>query len=134
MKTRLFTLCISCVLLVMAASANAQFVLSTALDSVQVYTQWGREKPAKKDSPKVLVVRIENSNPQPVQVSFDINFIDDLKVVETSGVQKLTIAAGKAGKPKRMKMKFKPASYNPEDMDGVDIQMDEVLFFGKPNF
>jgi hypothetical protein len=118
----------------MATSVCAQFVLSTASDSVQVYTQWGKEKPAKKVSPKVLLVRIENSNPQTVQVSFDINFIDNLRVVETSDTQKIIVAGGKAGKPKRVKLKFKPASYNPEDIDGVDIQIEEVLFYRKVDF
>ncbi len=134
MKTRVFTLCISCLFLLMATSVCAQFVLSTASDSVQVYTQWGKEKPAKKVSPKVLLVRIENSNPQTVQVSFDINFIDNLRVVETSDTQKIIVAGGKAGKPKRVKLKFKPASYNPEDIDGVDIQIEEVLFYRKVDF
>ena len=105
---------------------EAQFVLSTASDSVQVFTQWGKEKPLKKESPKVLLMRIENANPSPVEVSFEINFIDELRVVETSNVQTVKIGAGKAGKPKKVKLKFKPANYNPEDVDGVDVSIEEV--------
>ena len=105
---------------------EAQFVLSTASDSVQVFTQWGKEKPLKKDSPKVLLMRIENANPNSVEVSFEINFIDELRVVETSNVQTVKIGAGKAGKPKKVKLKFKPAKYNPEDVDGVDVEIEEV--------
>ena len=30
--------------------AAAQFVLSTAADSVQIFTQWGKEKPMKKEN------------------------------------------------------------------------------------
>lgn len=105
---------------------EAQFVLSTASDSVQVFTQWGKEKPLKKESPKVLLMRIENANPNSVEVSFEINFIDELRVVETSNVQTVKIGAGKAGKPKKVKLKFKPASYNPEDVDGVDVEIQEV--------
>jgi hypothetical protein len=105
---------------------EAQFVLSTASDSVQVFTQWGKEKPLKKESPKVLLMRIENANPSPVEVSFEINFIDELRVVETSNVQTVKIGAGKAGKPKKVKLKFKPAKYNPEDVDGVDVEIQEV--------
>jgi hypothetical protein len=105
---------------------EAQFVLSTASDSVQVFTQWGKEKPLKKESPKVLLMRIENANPSPVEVSFEINFIDELRVVETSNVQTVKIGAGKAGKPKKVKLKFKPAKYNPEDVDGVDVSIEEV--------
>lgn len=80
----------------------------------------------KKDSPKVLQLRIENSNPAPVEVSFEINFIDELQIVETSKVQTVKISAGKPGKPKRVKLKFKPASYNPEDIDGVDVAIEAV--------
>ena len=105
---------------------EAQFVLSTASDSVQVFTQWGKEKPLKKESPKVLLMRIENANPNSVEVSFEINFIDELRVVETSNVQTVKIGAGKAGKPKKVKLKFKPAKYNPEDVDGVDVEIEEV--------
>jgi hypothetical protein len=106
--------------------AAAQFVLTTAADSVQIFTQWGKEKPMKKESPKVLLMRIENANPQPVEVRFEINFIDELRVVETSNVQTIKIGAGKAGKPKKVKLKFKPAKYNPEDVDGVDVSIEEV--------
>jgi hypothetical protein len=105
---------------------EAQFVLSTASDSVQVFTQWGKEKPLKKESPKVLLMRIENANPSPVEVSFEINFIDELRVVETSNVQTVKIGAGRADKPKKVKLKFKPAKYNPEDVDGVDVEIQEV--------
>jgi hypothetical protein len=115
-----------CAFLCTSQQASAQFVLSTAADSVQIFTQWGKEKPMKKESPKVLLMRIENTNPQPVEVSFEINFIDELKVVETSNVQKVKIGAGKAGKPKKVKLKFKPAKYNPEDVDGVDVSIEEV--------
>ena len=117
-----------------ASTAGAQFVLSTASDSVQVFTQWGKEKAAKKNSPKVLLVRLENSNPQPVQVNFEINFIDNLKVVETSGIQKIAVGPSKGGKPKRVKLKFKPASYNPDEIDGVDIQIEEVEFMDRANY
>jgi len=115
-----------CVLVLANASARAQFVLSTASDSVQIFTQWGKEKPMKKNSPKVLLMRIENSNPNPVEVVFDINFIDELKVVETSNTQKVKVGAGSADRPKRVKLKFKPAKYNSEDVDGVDVEIEEV--------
>ncbi len=105
---------------------HAQFVLSTASDSVQIFTQWGKEKAWKKSSPKVLLMRIENSNPFPVEVSFEINFIDELKVVETSNAQMVKIAGGSGGKSKRVKLKFKPANYNPEDVDGVDVEITDV--------
>ena len=109
-----------------AKCLRAQFVLSTASDSVQIFTQWGREKPMKKSSPKVLLIRIENANPQSVEVEFEINFIDDLRVVETSNLQKVKLAAAKSGKPKKVKLKFKPASYNPEDIDGVEVEIESV--------
>jgi hypothetical protein len=126
MKTTRATFLLLCVLVLANASARAQFVLSTASDSVQIFTQWGKEKPMKKNSPKVLLMRIENSNPNPVEVVFDINFIDELKVVETSNTQKVKVGAGSADRPKRVKLKFKPAKYNPEDVDGVDIEIEEV--------
>ena len=125
MKTTTFIL-ILCAFVFTWKQAAAQFVLSTAADSVQIFTQWGKEKPMKKESPKVLLMRIENSNPQSVEVSFEINFIDELRVVETSNVQTIKIGAGKAGKPKKVKLKFKPAKYNPEDVDGVDVEIEEV--------
>jgi hypothetical protein len=125
MKTTTFIL-ILCAFAFTSKQAEAQFVLSTAADSVQIFTQWGKEKPMKKESPKVLLMRIENSNPQPVEVSFEINFIDELRVVETSNVQMIKIGAGKAGKPKKVKLKFKPAKYNSEDLDGVDVEIGEV--------
>lgn len=115
MKTIRATLSFVCVLILVASQAGAQYVLSTASDSIQIFTQWGKEKPMKKSSPKVLLMRIENSNPHPVEVLFDINFIDELKVVETSNTQKVKIAGGSADRPKRVKLKFKPATYNPED-------------------
>jgi hypothetical protein len=105
---------------------RAQFVLSTASDSVQIFTQWGREKPMKKSSPKVLLMRIENANPKAVEVAFEINFIDELQVVETSNIQTVKIAGTKSGKPKKVKLKFKPASYNPEDIDSVDVEIESV--------
>jgi hypothetical protein len=71
-------------------------------------------------------MRVENSNPYPVEVSFEINFIDELKVVETSNAQMVKIAAGSGDKPKRVKLKFKPANYNPEDVDGVDVEITDV--------
>lgn len=126
MKTTRATFLLLSVLVLANASAHAQFVLSTASDSVQIFTQWGKEKPMKKSSPKVLLMRIENSNPTPVEVVFDINFIDELKVVETSNTQKVKVGAGSAGRPKRVKLKFKPAKYNPEDVDGVDVEIEEV--------
>ena len=119
-------LAMACAMHLSIQQANAQFILSTASDSVQVFTQWGKEKPMKKESPKVLLMRIENSNPFAVEVSFEINFIDELKVVETSNTQQVKIAAGKNGKPKRVKLKFKPANYNPEDVDGVDVEITAV--------
>ena len=125
MKTTTFFL-ILCAFVFTSKQAAAQFVLSAAADSVQIFTQWGKEKPMKKESPKVLLMRIENSNPQSVEVSFEINFIDELRVVETSNVQTIKIGAGKAGKPKKVKLKFKPAKYNPEDVDGVDVSIEEV--------
>ncbi|MFN5294807.1 MAG: hypothetical protein ACK5BL_04710 [Flavobacteriales bacterium] len=125
MKTTTILFCL-CAFLCTSQQASAQFVLSTAADSVQIFTQWGKEKPMKKESPKVLLMRIENANPQPVEVSFEINFIDELRVVETSNVQIVKIAASKAGKPKKVKLKFKPAKYNPEDVDGVDVSIEEV--------
>jgi len=126
MKTIRATFLLLCVLVLANASARAQFVLSTASDSVQIFTQWGKEKPMKKNSPKVLLMRIENSNPNPVEVVFDINFIDELKVVETSNTQKVKVGAGSADRPKRVKLKFKPAKYNSEDVDGVDVEIEEV--------
>jgi len=126
MKKSTFLFSLMCALMLAAGSLRAQFVLTTASDSVQIFTQWGREKPMKKDSPKVLLIRIENSNPQAVEVAFEINFIDELQVVETSNVQKVKISAGKPGKPKRVKLKFKPAQSNPEDIDGVDVAIEAV--------
>lgn len=126
MKTIRAILLVVCVLLLASVSSSAQFILSTASDSVQIFTQWGKEKPMKKSSPKVLLMRIENSNPNPVEVVFDINFIDELKVVETSNTQNVKIGAGSADRPKRVKLKFKPAKYNPEDVDGVDVEIEEV--------
>ena len=125
MKTTTFIL-ILCAFVFTSKQAAAQFVLSTAADSVQIFTQWGKEKPMKKNSPKVLLMRIENSNPKAVEVVFDINFIDELKVVETSNTQKVKVGAGSAERPKRVKLKFKPAKYNPEDVDGVDVEIEEV--------
>ena len=109
-----------------AKCLRAQFVLSTASDSVQIFTQWGREKPMKKSSPKVLLMRIENANPKAVEVAFEINFIDELRVVETSNIQTVKIPGTKSGKPKKVKLKFKPASYNPEDIDSVDVEIESV--------
>jgi hypothetical protein len=126
MKTIRAILLVVCVLLLASVSSSAQFILSTASDSVQIFTQWGKEKPMKKSSPKVLLMRIENNNPNAVEVTFDINFIDELKVVETSNTQKVKIGAGSADRPKRVKLKFKPAKYNPEDVDGVDVEIEEV--------
>jgi hypothetical protein len=126
MKTIILLLSSLLILICSAADVCGQFVLSTAADSVQIFTQWGKEKPLKKESPKVLQMRIENANPSPVEVKFEINFIDELKVVETSNVQSVKIGAGKSGKPKRVKLKFKPANYNPEDVDGVDVEIQEV--------
>ena len=126
MKTIRAILLVVCVSLLASVSSSAQFILSTASDSVQIFTQWGKEKPMKKSSPKVLLMRIENSNPNPVEVVFDINFIDELKVVETSNTQNVKIGAGSADRPKRVKLKFKPAKYNPEDVDGVDVEIEEV--------
>jgi hypothetical protein len=125
MKTTTFFL-ILCAFVFTSKQAAAQFVLSTAADSVQIFTQWGKEKPWKKESPKVLLVRIENSNPQPVEVRFEINFIDELRVVYTSNAPTVKIGAGKAGKPKKVKLKFTSANYNPEDVDGVDVEIQEV--------
>ena len=125
MKTTSFIL-ILCAFVFTSKQAAAQFVLSAAADSVQIFTQWGKEKPWKKKSPKVLLMRIENSNPQPVEVSFDINFIDELRVVYTSNAPTVKIGAGKAGKPKKVKLKFAPAKYNPEDVDEVDVEIEEV--------
>jgi hypothetical protein len=126
MKTIRVAILFVCVFVVAITTVRAQFILSTASDSVQIFTQWGKEKPMKKESPKVLLMRIENGNPLPVQVSFEINFIDELKVVETSNTQRIDLPAGKPGKPKRVKLKFKPAKYNPEDIDGVDVEILEV--------
>ena len=81
----------------------------------------------KKVSPKVLLMRIENANPHAVEVSLEINFIDELRVVETSNVQKVKVAAGKSGKPKKVKLKFKPVNYNSENVDGVDVEIQEVI-------
>ncbi|MFM7727907.1 MAG: hypothetical protein ACKO7B_14490, partial [Flavobacteriales bacterium] len=92
MKTTLLFILLSCVVLFSPTHAQAQMILATATDSVQILTQWGKEKPLKKSSPKVLLLRVENSNPQPVEVSFEVNFIDELKVVETSNVQKVQLA------------------------------------------
>jgi len=126
MKTIIQSFFVCVVLTMVSASMHAQFVLSTASDSVQIFTQWGKEKPLKKNSPKVLLLRIENSNPFPVEISFEINFIDELKVVETSNTQKVTIGAAKPDQPKRVKLKFKPAGSKPEGMDGVDIEITDV--------
>jgi hypothetical protein len=126
MKKSLLIFCIMCAFMLVGRSLRAQFVLSTASDGVQIFTQWGREKPMKKSSPKVLLMRIENENPKAVEVAFEINFIDELRVVETSNLQTITIPAGKPGKPKKKKLKFKPASYNPEDIDGVDIEIESM--------
>ena len=126
MKNTALIFCFMSALTLMGESLYAQFVLSTASDGVQIFTQWGREKPMKKSSPKVLLMRIENENPKAVEVAFEINFIDELRVVETSNVQTITIPAGKPGKPKKKKLKFKPASYNPEDVDGVDVEIESV--------
>jgi hypothetical protein len=126
MKTTTSFLGCALILILSATAVRAQFVLTAAADSVQIYSQWGKEKPMKKDSPKVLQLRIENSNPAPVEVSFEINFIDELQIVETSKVQTVKISAGKPGKPKRVKLKFKPASRNPEDIDDVDVTIEAV--------
>ena len=126
MKNTALVFCFMCALTLMGDTMRAQFVLSTASDGVQIFTQWGREKPMKKSSPKVLLIRVENENPKAVEVAFEINFIDELRVVETSNVQTITIPAGKPGKPKKKKLKFKPASYNPEDIDGVDVEIESV--------
>jgi len=80
----------------------------------------------KKGSPKVLLMRIENANPGAVEVAFEINFIDELRVVETSNMQKVKIPGSKSGKPKKVKFKFKPAAYNPEEIDSVDVQIESV--------
>lgn len=114
--------------------ADAQFILSTASDSIEIFTQWGKEKPLKKNSPKVLLMRIENANSHLAEVSFEINFIDELRVVETSNVQVVEVAGAKGGKPKKVKLKFKPANYNPENIDGVDVEIQQVVFRARAKF
>lgn len=126
MKTNVILITVFSAFLLGHEQLSAQFVLSTASENVQIYSQWGKEKPMKKESPKILQMRIENENTRPVEVSFEINFIDELKVVETSNTQLVKIGPGKPGKPKRLKLKFKPAQYKAVDVDGVDVEIIEV--------
>jgi hypothetical protein len=134
MKTPAIYFCLLLAAFSFTKPMAAQFVLSTASDSIQIFTQWGKEKPLKKNSPKVLLMRIENANSSHAEVSFEINFIDELRVVETSNVQVVEVAGAKGGKPKKVKLKFKPANYNPENIDGVDVEIQQVVFKARAKF
>jgi hypothetical protein len=61
---------------------SAQYKLEKDVDGVQFFSKWGREVWYKPKSPKVLLIKVVNSNEEAVRFDLGIEFTENLQMVQ----------------------------------------------------
>ncbi len=112
---------------VFSFSANSQFTLHKTVDGVEFYTKWGNEKWWSKKSPKVLLVKVKNTNSLAVRYTLGVEFFKDLQLIEAGKEEEYCLSQHATAYPRRAGLVFKPndaASINEMDtfeLSGLDI-------------
>lgn len=98
------------------SQANCQYEVLKDSNGVVVSTKWVSEKWYKKNSPKVLAIKVENNNQTAVTYSFDLEIFQNGLHVESSSVEKKTLKAGA-----KTMGRFNGISFIPTKLTASDI-------------
>ncbi len=110
MKKLLFTLLI----FGLSAGLKAQYTLYKEVNGVQFFTKWGHEKWWSKKSPRVLLVKVKNTNESAATYHFGLELTKNLQLVEESPDQDYCIVPKGKSMPRVRGMVFKPLASSSE--------------------
>ncbi len=112
---------------IVSFAAQSQYTLHKEVDGVQFYTKWGNEKWWSKKSPKVLLVKVKNTNSLAVRYTLGVEFFKNLQLIEAGKEEEYCLSQYSTAYPRRAGLVFKPndnASVNEMDtfeLSGLDI-------------
>lgn len=122
MKKLLFAL----ILLTSGLGLSAQYTLYKEIQGVQFYTKWGHEKWWSKKSPRVLLVKVVNTNESAATYHFGLELTKNLQLVEESKDETYCIVPKGKSMPRVRGVMFKPAA-SPDAYDSWELTDLEVV-------
>ncbi|HAF29455.1 MAG TPA: hypothetical protein DCG75_10450 [Bacteroidales bacterium] len=99
-----------------SASAQNKFEKTIEKDGVNFSYKWKPSELFKKDSPLALVIKMENTNDNPVKVTFNVNYYWGMDLKATSNQQEITIKPKKSFTHNVKKQGFDNFSFTNEDL------------------
>lgn len=108
---------------------QAQYTLYKEVKGVQFYTKWSHEKWWSKKSPRVLLVKVVNTNDSAASFQFGLELTKNLQLVEQSNPMEYCVVPKGKSMPRVRGTVFKPTA-SPADYDSWELSDLEVELIG----
>ncbi len=124
MKKIFFGLLFSLFLLGITNEASAQYQVFKEVDGVVFSTRWVKEKWYKRNSPKVLSVRVQNKNEYAVKYTIGIEIFKNTVLLESLPEEEYTLDAGKRVTGRLNGIMFKPSKLTAEEIEKSEFDLE----------
>jgi hypothetical protein len=103
---------------------TAQYQVFKEVDGVVFSTRWVKEKWYKRNSPKVLSVRVQNKNEYTVKYTVGVEIFKNTVLLESLPEEEYTLDAGKRVTGRLNGIMFKPAKLTSEEIEKGDFDLE----------
>lgn len=104
-------------------------MLHKEVNGVEFYTKWSHEKWWNKKSPKVLLVKVKNTNSLAVNYTMGVEFMSNLKMVEESKEEDYCLSQYATAKPRKNGLLFKPAGTEFDSFELTGLEIEKQLVY-----
>lgn len=115
------------IVLMFSITVHGQYTLHKEVNGVQFYTKWGNEKWWSKKSPKVLLIKVKNTNGLAVSYTIGVEFFKNLQLLEASKEEEYCLGQNATAFPRSAGLVFKPTDEAAlKEMDTFELSGLEV--------
>lgn len=111
---------------IFSVNAQKKFEKTTEKDGVIFSYKWKSSEIFKKDSPLVLIIKMENKNDYPVKITFNVNYYWGMDLKATSNLQEVTIKPKMTFTHNLKKKGFDNFTFSNEDLKDDDFTFELV--------
>ena len=124
MKNIFLGLLVTLLLMGLNNEAGAQYQVVKEVDGVVFSTRWVKEKWFKRNSPKVLSVRVQNKNSHAVKYTLGAEIFKNTVLLESFPEEEYELAAGKKVTGRLNGIMFKPTKLSNEEIEKGDFDLE----------
>lgn len=124
MKKIFFGLLTVLVLMGFKNEVSAQYQVYKEVDGVVFSTRWVKEKWYKRNSPKVLSIRVENKNSYAVKYTLGAEIFKNTVLLESFPEEDFELAGGKRITGRLNGIMFKPTKLSNDDIEKGDFDLE----------